>query len=109
VDGISLAQALRGEGPVRDSLYLAYRDRHRGVRTPTHKLIEYVVDGRHTQTQLFDLKADPLEQRNLAVEPAQSERLRELRKAMIRLRDVWEDDQSPWGRVFWPIFENSLE
>ena len=38
----------------------AYRHVQRAVRTNTHKLIEYNVEGKRT-TQLFDLERDPWE------------------------------------------------
>ena len=44
----------------RNSVFSAYRDVQRMVRTETHKLIEYRVEGQAT-TQLFDLEADPWE------------------------------------------------
>jgi hypothetical protein len=43
----------------------AYRHVQRAVRTNTHKLIEYNVDGTRT-TQLFDLERDGWEMNNIA-------------------------------------------
>ena len=99
-DGISLAPAMRG-GESRDLLYLAYTDKHRGVRDDRWKLIEYVVNGRHSMTQLFDLQHDPLERNNLAADPAHREVLARLRREMLRLRDEWDDRATGWGRTFW--------
>jgi arylsulfatase A-like enzyme len=65
------------------------------------KLVEYVVGGRHTQTQLFDLEADPWELRNLAGDPAHAAKLREMRRELVRLRDEWGDLDSMWGRTYW--------
>jgi arylsulfatase A-like enzyme len=45
----------------------AYRNVQRALRTDTHKLIEYNVNGQRT-TQLFDVRRDPWEMRNLAQE-----------------------------------------
>jgi arylsulfatase A-like enzyme len=87
----------------REAVYLAYRDLHRGVRTRQHKLIEYVVNGQHTVTQVFDLMADPLETRNLADDTALVETLR---RQLFRLRDEWDDRASPWGQTFWNGFDN---
>lgn len=101
VDGRSLVAEIQEGGPGRETLYLAYRDLHRGVRTRTHKLIEYVVNGRHVQTQLFDLKNDPWEMQNLADDPAHAETLAALRQELFRLRDEWQDAPSQWGQVFW--------
>jgi arylsulfatase A-like enzyme len=47
------------------SVMAAYRHFQRAVRTDTHKLIEYNVGGQRA-TQLFDLKNDPWEMRNIA-------------------------------------------
>jgi arylsulfatase A-like enzyme len=85
----------------REAVYLAYRDLHRGVRTRQHKLIEYVVNGQHTMTQVFDVLADPLETRNLADDAALVEMLR---RQLFRLRDDWDDRASPWGQTFWTAF-----
>jgi arylsulfatase A-like enzyme len=86
---------------VRDSLYFAYCDRHRAVRKGRHKLIEYVVDQRHSMTQLFDLVHDPWELTNLAGSPAHSDTLADLRGEMVRLRDEWDDRATTWGKTFW--------
>jgi arylsulfatase A-like enzyme len=85
----------------RDALYLAYTDKHRGVRTRQHKLIEYVVNGRHTMTQLFDLHADPWETRNLTSDRRLVETLR---RELFRLRDEWDDRASQWGQTYWNAF-----
>ncbi len=101
VEGRSLLPVARDGAPGRDALYLAYTDKHRGVRTATHKLIEYVVDGRHAMTQLFDLAADPAETRNLADDPGQAARLAGLRRTLADLRDAWDDRATSWGATFW--------
>ncbi len=104
VEGQSLLPAINNEAEkVRDTLYLAYRHLHRGVRDRRHKLIEYVVDGRRT-TQLFDTQSDPLELNNLAEQAAHADKLAELRKELFRLRDAWDDADSEWGRTFWEGF-----
>jgi len=52
--------------PHRDHLTFAYKHYQRGIRKDHWKYIEYHVNGaRHTQ--LFDLKEDPYETRNLAL------------------------------------------
>jgi arylsulfatase A-like enzyme len=90
-------------GAQRDALYLAYTDKHRGVRTRRHKLIEYVVDGRRAMTQVFDVQADPLETTNLA---GDARLVAALRRELFRLRDEWDDRASKWGATFWDGFEN---
>ncbi len=106
VDGASLVPAMRG-GAGRDVLYLAYTGKHRGVRERRYKLIEYVVDGRHTVTQLFDLREDPFELHDLAADPAHAETLSRLRTELLRLRAEWDDTDTPWSRTFWDGYENT--
>ncbi len=101
VEGMSLAPTITNTAPARKQLYLAYTDKHRGVRTAQHKLIEYVVAGRHAMTQLFDLRQDPWERCNLADDPAHAQTMRELRRELVCLRDEWDDTATPWGRTFW--------
>jgi arylsulfatase A-like enzyme len=100
VDGASLLPTMHGKYG-RGTLYLAYTDKHRGVRTDRHKLIEYVLDGRRHMTQLFDLREDPWELRNLADDPAHAGTRAALTAEMLRLRDVWDDQGSPYGKTFW--------
>jgi arylsulfatase A-like enzyme len=109
VEGASLAAAWRsGGGTGRGSLYFAYCGHQRAVRTPTHKLIEYVVDGRHSMTQLFDLVADPHETRNIAATPASAALLRDMRDLLRRHAGEWNDRESPWGTEFWPPYDASV-
>ena len=74
---------------VRDALYTGYKDCQRSVRTDRWKLIRYpLVD----KTQLFDLRADPLELNNLAYDSKYATQLREmtalLEKEMARYGDT---------------------
>lgn len=102
VEGISLVQAIHDPAEkVRDTLYFAYTDKHRAVRDRRFKLIEYVVGGRHTMTQLFDLENDPWEQYNLAGDPAYAAKLAELRATLFYYREAWDDLATPWGQQFW--------
>ncbi|OGV67114.1 MAG: hypothetical protein A3K18_29905 [Lentisphaerae bacterium RIFOXYA12_64_32] len=101
VEGRSLVPVLRSpQATVRETLHLAYRHLHRGVRDRRFKLIEYVVDGRRT-TQLFDLVADPCELRNLAAAPGYHQDLERLRKELRRWRDELGDDRAGQGADFW--------
>ena len=94
LDGRSLVPVLKGERDRhRESLLFAYRDVQRAVRDDRWKLIEYDVKGART-TQLFDLADDPWETRNLAAEPAPSERLAALRRELSRLQKEWGDPRS---------------
>jgi arylsulfatase A-like enzyme len=88
VEGTSLVPVLLGRSKTHaDSLFFAYKDVQRAVRTDRHKLIEYTVAGQRT-TQLFDLDADPWETRSLAGDPAQAGQISALR---ARLRQ-WQRD-----------------
>jgi arylsulfatase A-like enzyme len=102
VEGKSLMPAITGrEKRVRDSVFLAYKDFQRAVRTADWKLILYNVKGKET-TQLFDMRHDALEMRNLAGDPAQASRIRELRallkKWMAETQDRVDLDKPNWGR-----------
>ena len=106
VEGISLAAALRDDDEkVRETVFAAYCGYQRMVKDRRHKLIEYVVDGRHTETQLFDLEADPWEMTNLADSPEHAETMAGLRAELGRYRDEWDDPATPWGRAFWAGYE----
>jgi len=101
VDGVSLVPAMRDPSErIRDTLYLAYKDVQRSVRDSRYKLIEYVVHGQRT-TQLFDLQKDPIEVHNLADDPTYAAKVMELRAKLARLRDEWDDTDTPWGETFW--------
>ena len=52
--------------PKNESVFCWYRDFQRSVRTRDHKLIVYPLAQR---TQLFDLRKDPAETKDLSVEP----------------------------------------
>jgi arylsulfatase A-like enzyme len=76
LEGESLVPILSGKrAQVRDSVFAAYRDVQRMVRTERWKLILYPKAGR---VQLFDLARDPDEVRDLSGEPGQAGRVREL-------------------------------
>jgi arylsulfatase A-like enzyme len=67
LDGVSLKPILTGRSPkVRDTLFTAYRDVQRAIRDERWKLIVYP---RINRKQLFDLKNDPEETRDLAGDP----------------------------------------
>jgi len=98
----------------REHLYFAFMDWQRAVQRGQFKLIEYCAQGeRHTQ--LFDLKADPHELRNLAGQADQTVRLASLRQLLRseakRLNDG--DTGSPFttaqGKAFWSAYESTGE
>jgi len=86
IDGQSLKPVLEGKKKsVRETLFLSYRDVQRAIRDQRWKLIRYPqVD----QTQLFDLRTDPHELKNLAGDPSQSRRVEALTKELRR----WQKD-----------------
>lgn len=101
VEGQSLLPSIEGSGNSgRKSLYLAYTQDIRGVRTEKYKLIEYMVDGKNT-TQLFDLEQDPFEINNIVSKPELSTVVEQMQKELRRLSLEWNDIDTKWGRDFW--------
>jgi arylsulfatase A-like enzyme len=92
-EGISLVPILRGGGVRgRDALFTAYREVQRAVRADRWKLIEYPQIGK---TQLFDLRRDPHETRDLAGRPAVAPRLRLLRERLALMQVALGDPLAP--------------
>jgi arylsulfatase A-like enzyme len=88
VEGRSLVPVLRGNAGGRETIFAAYRNLMRSVRTDRWKLNVYFVQGKRT-VQLFDLRSDPWEMQDLADERDQSERVREMESLLQRwMRDV---------------------
>lgn len=91
-EGHSLVPVLNGKKKaVRDSVFTAYRGIQRAVRDDRWKLIVYP---HINKTQLFDLKNDPAEMKDLAADPAHE---KQVRRMTARLKD-WQqqlDDQQP--------------
>ncbi|MGJ7033452.1 sulfatase-like hydrolase/transferase [Niabella hirudinis] len=82
--GQSLMPALKGATyKGRQSEYYIYANYQRGLRMGSYKLIEYLVKGQR-HTQLFNLDADPWEQRNLAGEKNMQKRVQAMRTEMKR-------------------------
>jgi arylsulfatase A-like enzyme len=83
-EGRSLAAALRDpRRPLRTNVFATYQNFQRAIRTDRWKLILYNVNG-EKHTQLFDLLKDPLEIHNLADQPDQAGRVRELRALVAK-------------------------
>ena len=82
-EGVEGRDLLKGG---RESIFTAYRDVQRALRTDRWKLIRYPKIGK---TQLFDLQADPHETTDLAA--AQPERVRELEARLDAERKAWAD------------------
>jgi arylsulfatase A-like enzyme len=80
IDGKNLLPVIKGEKmSVRNSLFTAYRNTVRAVRTDEWKLIRYP---QINFTQLYNLKSDPLEINNLASLPEQKTRVDEMMELM---------------------------
>ena len=102
VESQSLVPLIAGrESALRDSVFGAYRHIQRMVRTDRWKLILYNVNGVQT-TQLFDEQNDPWELSNLADDPGQADRVKELRALlrdwMKKLDDPCDIDRPNWGQ-----------
>lgn len=77
LDGRSLVPVIRGKSTqVREHIFAAYREVQRMVRDDRWKLIHYPKIDRW---QLFDLRNDPWERRDLSGEARQSSRIASLR------------------------------
>ncbi|MGM9507507.1 sulfatase-like hydrolase/transferase [Larkinella sp. GY13] len=86
----------------RESVYYAYRDFQRAVRTRDNwKLIKYNVNRQET-TQLFDLNKDPYEVNNLADNPVFAPKKKMLETRLISEMKTYHDfldlSQPDWGK-----------
>ncbi|MFN7928411.1 MAG: sulfatase-like hydrolase/transferase [Blastocatellia bacterium] len=92
VEGLSLVPVLQGQQKTRrEGIFTAYRDVQRAIRDEQWKLIRYPLVN---VTQLFDLRRDPEELKNLANDPAQAKRV----AAMMNQLSDWQKrfgDASP--------------
>jgi arylsulfatase A-like enzyme len=116
MQGRSIAPLLRGESPQdwRTSFYYRYYHdpghhntlAHLGVRTATHKLIHYWKQDAY---ELFDLSADPHEQRNLLHSPGDSQnpaiatKFTEMKSELARLQQHYKDTDDLYADpATWP-------
>lgn len=101
VEARSLLPVIRDRKPIRDSIFSAYRDFQRAVKTERWKLILHHVKGAET-VQLFDLQADQLERNNLAAQPEHAATVAELRQKlatwMREVEDPLDITKPNWGR-----------
>jgi arylsulfatase A-like enzyme len=100
-EGKSLIPAIKDRARNgREALYFSYRHFQRGLRLRDWKLILYNVRGTK-HTQLFHLQKDPWEMENLADDPGQARRIREmtdlLKKMMAEADDPVRLDEADWG------------
>lgn len=99
MQGKSFLPLLRGERPRdwRTSMYYRYYhypqhhrvQPHYGVRTERHKLIHF---NKIDQWELYDLKADPHEVKNLYADPVHAKTVKELKAELYRLKKELKDD-----------------
>lgn len=105
IDGKTLGPVIRGQAEkVRDAVFLAYRDNQRSARVGDWKLIRYPQINR---SQLFNLKDDPDETKDLSGDPAFGAKVKELTAALERLQKEHDDSQplttaSPRSDTFTP-------
>jgi len=89
LDGKSLANVMKGkQTAVRDTIFLAYRDVQRAVRKDEWKLIRYP---KVNHNQLFNLRDDPDELKNLAAEPDRAMKVREMMDLLVRQQQIFHD------------------
>jgi arylsulfatase A-like enzyme len=103
VEGRSLLPVIQDPSKkVRSSIYNVYGHWSRSIKSEDgFKMIVYNVDG-ITTTQLFNLKKDPLEIKDLSKEPAYSEKILQMRnllkQQMTAAFDDLNIDLTDWGR-----------
>jgi arylsulfatase A-like enzyme len=99
VQGRSFFTVLKGEKPAdwRTAMYYRYYhypmhhrvQPHLGVRTLTHKLIYF---NKLDQWELYDLKADPRELKNVYADPANAALVKQLKEELARLKKELKDE-----------------
>ena len=112
LDGVSFAPVLRQKASEsRDSVFFSYLAVQRAIRDRDWKLIRYPQINR---TQLFDLKNDPDEIRDLANEPSQAQRITQLMAELQTWQRRLGDTQSltvtnPKDGIFTPPTGEALQ
>jgi len=101
VDGKDLLPVIKGkQSSVRNSLYTAYRNTVRAVRTDEWKLIRYP---QRNFTQLFNLKRDPLEINNLAMAPEYQSKSAEMMNLLMDWYRATDDTANLSPDKFLPL------
>jgi arylsulfatase A-like enzyme len=112
IDGVSFKPVITGRSrQARRGLMLAYRDVQRAYRDERWKLIRYP---QVNVTQLFDLRSDPFELRNLAGDPAQAKRLARMTAGLQQQQRQFGDSlqltlEKPRPAAFRPPAGEALE
>ena len=99
MQGSSIRRLLWGKTPGnwRKSMYYRYYEypavhsvkRHYGVRTQHHKLIHFYHD--IDEWELYDLRKDPREMKNVYDDPAYADTVKKLKAELERLRKKYKD------------------
>lgn len=101
IDGENFAALLEGEdAKTRKSLYTAYRNTVRAVRTDEWKLINYP---QRNFKQLFNLKEDPSELTNLAMLPENKPKIDELTLLMQDWYNITNDTATIKPKTILPL------
>lgn len=103
MQGLSLVPSITGKQKIipRNYLYYHYYEdkadhtvlKHLGIRGERYKLIYFYTVN---EWELYDLKSDPQEQKNLVSSPAHKATLVLMKAELIKLRDLY-DDHEPAG------------
>jgi len=89
VDAPSIVPLIKGEKDVVfDTVFGAYRHFQRMIRSQDYKLIYYPMIKR---TQLFDMKADPLEMHDLSTLPEHAQRIENMMAQLAHWQKTVED------------------
>ena len=100
VEGISMFEVIQNENQsIRDTLYLAYEDLIRGVKSDGYKLLKYRKNGRYNE--LFNLNNDPYEIDNLYHEPQYEDKIKELENKLLKKKKEWDDEKHMRGESYW--------
>jgi len=101
MQGRSICRLLQGKTPKdwRKSMYYHYYEypavhsvkRHYGVRTQRYKLIHFYND--IDEWELYDLKKDPREMKNVFNDPAYADTVKKLKVELQRLRKKYKDTE----------------
>ena len=101
IDGINITPIIKGRAEkVRNSLYTAYRNTIRAVRTKDWKFIRYP---QRNYSQLFNLKEDPLEINNLAANPSYNSKVAEMMELLEELHTSTNDTATLKPKIILPL------